>query len=137
VGDIARAREFVAANPRAVLTTYRRDGQAQLSPVTAGVDAEGRVIISVTEDRAKTKNARRDPRVALCAFTDGFYGPWAQVEGTAEFADGPDRIDALVDYYRRLSGEHDDWDDYRAAMERDRRVLLRFSIVRASGPAAG
>jgi PPOX class probable F420-dependent enzyme len=136
VGDIAKAREFVAANPRGILTTYRRDGQAQLSPVSAGVDAEGRVIISVTEDRAKTKNARRDPRVALCVFTEGFYGPWVQVEGTAEFADGPDRIDALVDYYRRLSGEHPDWDDYRAAMERDRRVLLRFSVVRASGPAS-
>ena len=136
MGDIAKAREFVAANPRGVLTTYRRDGQAQLSPVSAGVDAEGRVVISVTEDRAKTKNARRDPRVALCIFTEGFYGPWVQVEGTAEFADGPDRIDALVDYYRTLSGEHPDWDDYRAAMERDRRVLLRFSIVRASGPAS-
>ena len=136
MGDIAKAREFVAANPRGILTTYRRDGQAQLSPVSAGVDAEGRIIISVTEDRAKTKNARRDPRVALCVFTERFYGAWAQVEGTAELVDGPDRIDALVDYYRRLSGEHPDWDDYRAAMERDRRVLLRFSVVRASGPAA-
>lgn len=136
MGDIAKARAFVAANPRGVLTTYRRDGQVQLSPVSAGVDAEGRVIISVTEDRAKTKNARRDPRVALCVFTEGYYGPWVQVEGTAEFADGPDRIDALVDYYRTLSGEHPDWDDYRAAMERDRRVLLRFSVVRASGPGA-
>lgn len=134
---IAKAREFVAANPRGVLTTYRRDGQAQMSPVSAGVDAEGRIIISVTEDRAKTKNARRDPRVALCVFGDGFYGPWVQVEGRAEFADGPDRIDALVDYYRTLAGEHDDWGEYRAAMVRDRRVLLRFDIVRASGPAAG
>jgi PPOX class probable F420-dependent enzyme len=134
---IARAREFVSTNPRSILTTYRRDGQAQMSPVSAGVDDEGRVVISVTEDRAKTKNARRDPRVALCAFSEGFYGPWAQVEGLAEFADGPDRIDALVDYYRRLSGEHPDWSEYRAAMVRDRRVLLRFAILRASGPAAG
>ncbi|HEV2342982.1 MAG TPA: PPOX class F420-dependent oxidoreductase [Actinocrinis sp.] len=134
---IARAREFVAANSRGVLTTYRRDGQAQMSPVTAGVDAEGRIVISVTEDRAKTKNARRDPRVALCVFIDDFYGPWAQVEGLAEFADGPDRIDALVDYYRTLRGEHPDWSEYRAAMVRDRRVLLRFAILRASGPAAG
>jgi PPOX class probable F420-dependent enzyme len=100
------------------------------------VDASGRVIVSVTEDRAKTKNARRDPRVSLVSFASSFYGPWVQVEGTAEFADGPDRIDALVDYYRTLRGEHDDWDDYRAAMERDRRVLLRFSILRASGPGA-
>lgn len=134
---IEKARRFITTNPRAVLTTYRRDGQVQMSPVTAGVDAEGRVIISVTEDRAKTKNARRDPRVALCAFSEGFYGPWVQVEGRAEFADGPDRIDALVDYYRTLVGEHDDWGEYRAAMLRDRRVLLRFEILRASGPAAG
>lgn len=134
---IARAREFVAANPRGVLTTYRRDGQAQMSPITPGVDAEGRIVVSVTDDRAKTKNARRDPRVALCVFSEGFYGPWVQVEGLAEFADGPDRIDALVDYYRNLSGEHSDWGEYRAAMVRDRRVLLRFEIARASGPAAG
>ncbi|HXR72954.1 PPOX class F420-dependent oxidoreductase [Actinocrinis sp.] len=137
VERIARAREFVAANPRGVLTTYRRDGQAQMSPVTPGVDAQGRIIVSVTEDRAKTKNARRDPRVALCVFGESFYGPWVQVEGQAEFADGPDRIDALVDYYRTLSGEHSDWGEYRAAMVRDRRVLLRFDIIRASGPAAG
>lgn len=137
VDRIARAREFVAANPRGVLTTYRRDGRAQMSPVTPGVDAEGRIIVSVTEDRAKTKNARRDPRVALCVFSEGFYGPWVQVEGQAEFADGPDRIDALVDYYRTVSGEHPDWGEYRAAMVRDRRVLLRFDIVRVSGPAAG
>ncbi len=136
MGDIATAREFIAANPHAVLATYRRDGQVQMSPVSAGVDASGRVMVSVTEDRAKTKNARRDPRVSLVAFTSGFFGPWVQVEGTAEFADGPDRIDALVDYYRTLRGDHDDWDEYRAAMERDRRVLLRFTIARASGPGA-
>lgn len=134
---IAKARQFIAANPRGVLITYRRDGQAQTSPVTPGVDAEGRIIVSVTEERAKTKNARRDPRVALCVFSEGFYGPWVQVEGRAEFADGPDRIEALVDYYRTVSGEHPDWGEYRAAMVRDRRVLLRFHVVRASGPAAG
>ena len=137
VDRTARAREFVAANPRGVLTTYRRDGQAQMSPVTPGVDAEGRIIVSVTEDRAKTKNARRDPRVALCVFSEGFYGPWVQVEGQAEFADGPDRIEALVEYYRTVSGEHPDWGEYRAAMVRDRRVLLRFNVLRASGPAVG
>ena len=137
MADIDAARRFVAANPRGVLITYRRDGRVQSSPVTPAVDAEGRVIVSVTEDRAKTRNARRDPRVALCVFSEGFYGPWVQVEGEAAFADGPDRIDALVDYYRILRGEHDDWADYRAAMERDRRVLLRFTIDRASGPAAG
>jgi PPOX class probable F420-dependent enzyme len=132
--DIDEARRFLAENHHGVLATYRRDGKVQQSPVSAGIDAAGRVIISVTEDRAKTRNARRDPRVSLCVFNDGFYGRWVQVEGTAEFADGPDRIDALVDYYRVLRGEeHPDWDEYRAAMERDGRVLLRFEIERASG----
>ena len=131
--DIADARAFLAGNHRGVLATFRRDGRVQQSPVTAGLDAEGRVIISVTEDRAKTRNARRDPRVSLCVFNDAFYGRWVQVEGTAEFVDGEDRLDALVDYYRRLSGEHEDWAEYRAAMECDRRVLLRFTIERASG----
>jgi PPOX class probable F420-dependent enzyme len=131
--DIEQARDFIAAHHHGVLATFRRDGRVQQSPVSAGVDEQGRVIISVTEDRAKTRNARRDPRVSLCVFSDAFYGKWVQVEGTAEFADGPGRIDALVDYYRRMSGEHPDWDEYRAAMERDRRVLLRFAIERASG----
>ena len=131
--DIDVARSFIAENHHGVLATFRRDGRVQQSPVSAGIDAQGRVIISVTEDRAKTRNARRDPRVSLCVFNDGFYGPWVQVEGTAELADGPDRIDALVDYYRRLSGEHSDWAEYRAAMEKDHRVLLRFTIERASG----
>ena len=131
--DIDEARRFLADNHRGVLATYRRDGKVQQSPVSAGLDEQGRVIISMTEDRAKARNARRDPRVSLCVFSDAFFGAWVQVEGAAELVDGPDRIDALVDYYRRLSGEHPDWDDYRAAMERDRRVLLRFEIERASG----
>jgi PPOX class probable F420-dependent enzyme len=127
------ARRFITDNHHGVLATFRRDGRVQQSPVAAGVDDEGRVIISVTEDRAKARNARRDPRVSLCVFNDAFYGAWVQVEGAAQFADGPDRLDALVDYYRRLSGEHPDWDAYRAAMVQDRRVLLRFEIERASG----
>jgi PPOX class probable F420-dependent enzyme len=133
VTDINEARRFLADNHHGVLATYRRDGKVQQSPVTSGLDTDGRVIISVTEDRAKARNARRDSRVSLCVFSDAFFGPWVQVEGTVELVDGPDRIDALVDYYRRLSGEHPDWDEYRAVMERDHRVLLRFEIERASG----
>lgn len=128
------AREFIMANPRGILTTFRRDGRVQTSPVTPGIDGEGRVIVSVTNDRAKTRNARRDPRVALCVITEAFYGAWAQVEGDAEFVDGEAGIEALVDYYRRLRGEHENWDEYRAAMVRDDRVLLRFEITRAVKP---
>jgi PPOX class probable F420-dependent enzyme len=132
--DIAWAQEFITANPRGILTTFRRDGRPQMSPVTPGVDEAGRVIVSVTADRAKTRNARRDPRVALCVFSEGFYGPWAQVEGEAELVEGSEGVEALVDYYRRLRGEHEDWDDYRQAMIRDNRVLLRFEITRAVKP---
>lgn len=128
-----QARDFLQVNHRAVLSTLRRDGRPQLSPVTAAVDDEGRVIVSTPETTAKARNLRRDPRVSLCAFSDGFYGPWVQVEGTVEIVERPEAVKLLVDYYRRISGEHPDWDDYRLAMVEDRRVLVRFPIDRASG----
>jgi len=128
-----QARDFLHEHHRAVLTTMRSDGRPQLSPVAAGVDAEGRVIVSTPETTAKARNLRRDPRVALCAFTDGFYGRWAQVEGTAEVVERPEAVELLVDYYRLISGEHPDWEDYRRAMVEDQRVLVRFEIQRASG----
>jgi len=128
-----QARDFLRVSHRAVLSTLRRDGRPQLSPVAAAVDDEGRVIVSTPETTAKARNLRRDPRVSLCAFSDGFYGPWVQVEGTAELVERPEAVELLVDYYRRISGEHPDWDDYRRAMVEDRRVLVRFAIERASG----
>ena len=127
------AREFLRTNHHAVLATFRADGRPQLTPVAAGVDAEGRVIVSTPETTAKARNLRRDPRVSLCAFTGGFYGGWVQVEGVAEIVERPEAVELLVDYYRRLSGEHPDWDDYRAAMVAERRVLVRFAIDRATG----
>ena len=131
--DIDWAREFITANRHGVLTTLRRDGRPQMSPVTAGIDEAGRVVVSVTEDRAKTRNARRDPRVALCVFTDGFYGPWVAVDGTVEIISLPDAMEPLVDLYRQVQGEHPDWDDYRAAMERDRRVIIALT-PESAGP---
>ena len=129
--DPRDAAEFVRANHNSVLSTFRRDGRPQLSPVTAGVDPEGRIIISATQDRAKTRNARRDPRVALCVMNPRFYGQWVQVEGEAEIVPLPDAMDILVSYYREISGEHPDWDDYRRAMVTDRRCIIRFAITRA------
>jgi len=128
------AREFIATHHRAVLATQRSDGRPQLSPVACNVDEAGRVIISTRETAVKTRNLRRDPRASLCVFTDEFYGDWAQVEGTAEVVPLPEAMELLVDYYRRTAGEHPDWDDYRAAMIRERRVVVRFAIERA-GPA--
>lgn len=135
--DATTAAQFLRSNHQAVLATIRRDGRPQLSPVTANVDAEGRVIISTRETALKVKHLRRDPRIGLTAFTDAFYGDWIQVEGTAEIIPLPEAMDLLVDYYRTTSGEHPDWDEYRAAMTEQRRVILRFAIERAGPSVSG
>jgi PPOX class probable F420-dependent enzyme len=108
-----------------------------MSPVACALDSSGRVLISTRETAMKTKNLRRDPRASLCVFTDGFFGEWIQVEGTAEIISLPAAMDLLVDYYRAVSGEHPDWDDYRAAMRRDRRVIIQIGITRAGPDASG
>jgi PPOX class probable F420-dependent enzyme len=131
------AREFIATHHRAVLATQRADGRPQLSPVLCTVDGDGRVLISTREAAIKTRNLRRDPHAALCVFSDGFYGQWVQVEGTAEILSLPDAMDVLVEYYRRSAGEHPDWADYRAAMERERRVAIRITIERAGPDVSG
>jgi PPOX class probable F420-dependent enzyme len=130
--DAEGARTFLVEQHRAVMATYRSDGRPQMSPVGAGVDAEGRVIVSSSEGTAKVRNLRRDPRVSLCVLHGSFYGPWLQVDGRATVVPLPEAMEPLVDYYRRLSGEHPDWDDYRRAMERERRVLIRIAIERAT-----
>ena len=131
------ARQFIAAHHRAVLATRRDDGQPQLSPVLCAADEAGRVIISTRETAIKTKNVRRYPYASICAFSDGFFGPWVQAEGPAEVISLPDAMELLVDYYRRTAGEHSDWADYRAAMERERRVIIRISIDRAGPDVSG
>ena len=131
--DIAGALEFVRSNHRAVMATTRADGHVAMSPIACTVDDEGKVVVSTRETAMKVKHIEREPHVAICVLNDGFYGEWAQVEGEAEIVHLPDAMDGLIDYYRRISGEHPDWDDYRAAMERDRRVLLRVTVSRA-GP---
>ena len=131
--DSEEARQFVRVHHRAVLTTYGGDGAIKMSPVLAGVDAAGNIVISTRETAYKTRNLRRDPRVALCVMNDGFFGAWIQVDGTATVLSLPEALEPLVDYYRGVMGEHPDWEDYRRAMARDRRVLLRIHIDRA-GP---
>jgi PPOX class probable F420-dependent enzyme len=128
------AIQFIRTNHRGVLATRRRDGGLQLSPVLAAVDAEGRVVISTREPSMKARNLRRDPRAALCVMSERFFGEWHTVEGTAQVVSLPEAMDGLVDYYRRAVGEHPDWDDYRTAMQRESRVLLRITVER-SGPA--
>ena len=135
--DVAGARAFLAENHRAVLVTQRADGRPQTSPVMAGLDADGRVAISTREAAMKTRNARRDPRVSVCVLNDEFVGPWAQVDGRAEVVSLPEAMDGLVDLYRQVAGEHPDWDEFRAAMEDQRRVVLRIDIERAGPSRAG
>jgi PPOX class probable F420-dependent enzyme len=135
--DLDKAREVIREQHRAVLATIRTDGTPQMSPVLVALDDEGRVLVSTREAALKVRNLRRDPRLWLCVLPDGFFGRWVQVEGSAEIVSLPDAMDGLVDYYRRISGEHENWDDYREAMQRERRVLLRVAIVRAGPDRAG
>lgn len=95
------------------------------------------MVISSRETAVKVKNLRRDPRASLCVFSDGFYGDWVQLDGSASILALPDAMEPLVEYYRSLSGEHPDWDEYRAAMTRDRRVLVRLTVERAGPDVAG
>lgn len=125
--------EFIRHNHRSVLATYRRDGRVQMSPVAATVDAQDRVVISSRETAIKTVNLRRDPSASVCVMNDRFFGEWHIAEGTVEIVSLPEGMEPLIDYYRRVAGEHADWADYRAAMERERRVLLRMTVAR-SGP---
>jgi PPOX class probable F420-dependent enzyme len=131
------ARAFVASNHRAVLITHRSGGRLQTSPVLVGVDGQGKLVISTREGASKTRNLRRDPTAVLCVFSDGFFGRWMQIEGTAEIVSLPEAMAGLVDYYRRISGEHPDWDDYRQAMQQEQRVLVRVSIDTVGPTRAG
>ncbi|MDP9867718.1 MULTISPECIES: PPOX class F420-dependent oxidoreductase [Streptosporangium] len=132
-----RLLEFLRGRHRALVITARRDGGPQASPVTCGVDAEGRIVVSTYPERAKAANARRDPRVSIVVLSDDFDGPWVQVDGTAEVLDLPEALEPLVDYYRAVAGEHPDWDDYRAAMVRQGKSLLRLTPVRWGPIATG
>ena len=131
--DLDDARRFVETHHRAVLVTSRADGRPQLSPVAAAVDDAGRVIVSSRETAFKVRNLRRDPKASLCVVNDTWWGEWIQIDGEATVVSLPDAMELLVDYYRRVAGEHPDWDDYRAAMARENRVLIRIDVERA-GP---
>jgi PPOX class probable F420-dependent enzyme len=135
--DFETAREVIRAQHRGVFATIRPDGTPALTPITANVDDAGYVVISSRETAYKVRNLRRNPNAYLCVFPDTFFGNWVQVDGTVEIISMPDALELLVDYYRSTSGEHPDWADYRAAMIRDQRVLLRMTITRAGPDAMG
>jgi PPOX class probable F420-dependent enzyme len=130
--DAGEALRFLERHHRGVVSTLRADGRPQLSPVLCTADDAGRVVVSTRQGSAKVRNLRRNPWIGVCVLSDTFFGRWMQVEGQAEIVELPDAMEPLVDYYRRISGEHEDWDDYRAAMRSEGRVLVRFAIERAS-----
>ena len=135
--DADAAREFIRKNHHAVLATYRSDGSPQMSPVAADVDQDGMIVVSTRETAMKTKNLRRDPRASLCVLNDEWYGQWVQADGRATILSLPQAMEGLIEYYRRVAGEHPDWDDYRAAMARERRVLLRITVDRVGPSKSG
>jgi PPOX class probable F420-dependent enzyme len=135
--DLDEARAVVAEQHRAVLATLRADGTPQMSPVLAALDDQGRVMVSTRETAVKVRNLRRTPRAWLCVLPDEFFGRWIQVGGSARIVQLPEAMEGLVYYYRRISGEHQNWDEYRAAMQRERRVLLQIELTSAGPDQAG
>ncbi|MFE4857925.1 PPOX class F420-dependent oxidoreductase [Streptomyces sp. NPDC056670] len=129
--------EFLRPRHRAILLTRRADGSPQGSPLTCGVDDAGRLVLSTYPERAKTRNARRDERVSVIVLSDEWNGPWVQVDGTAEVIDAPESVEPLVDYFRSISGEHPDWAEYREAMVKQGKSLIRVTPVRWSPVATG
>ncbi|MET7999657.1 PPOX class F420-dependent oxidoreductase [Nonomuraea glycinis] len=135
--ELPELLDFLRPRHHGLLSTTRADGRPQLSPVTCGVDAEGRIVVSTYPDRAKARNARRDQRASICVLSDTWDGPYVQVDGRAEVLDMPEALDGLVEYFRCISGEHPDWDEYREAMRRQDKSLIRLHIERWGPIATG
>lgn len=127
--------EFVRPRHRATLVTYRADGRLQLSPVTCGLGPEGHLLISTYPRRAKASNLRRRPECSVMIQSDDWDDPYVQLDGTAEVVDLPESVDGLVEYFRCISGEHPDWEEYRAAMVSQGKSLIRITIT-GWGPIA-
>ena len=129
--------DFIRPRHRATLVTIRNDGGPQLSLVTCGVDDAGRIVISTYPERAKTTNLRRRPQASVCIQSDEWNGPYVQVDGEAEVIDLPDSVEPLVEYFRNISGEHPNWDEYREAMVKQGKSLIRITPTRWGPIATG
>jgi PPOX class probable F420-dependent enzyme len=135
--DLNVLLDFVRSRHQMILLTHRRDGSAQLSPVTAGADGSGRIVISSYPERAKVANLRRTADCSVLVLSDEFGGAWVQVDGTAEVLDLPDALEPLVEYFRSISGEHSDWDEYQRAMQDQGKCLIRITPSRWGPIATG
>lgn len=129
--------DFVRTRPRIILSTYRRDGSVQSSPVTGGVDDAGRLVVSTYPERAKTRNALRDPRASVVVLSEEWNDPWVQVDGDVEVILASDDVEPFVEYFRNIAGEHSDWDEYRQAMVDQGKALLRITPTRWGPVATG
>ena len=135
--DLPQLLDFVRPRHRMVLTTFRSDGSLQSSPVTGGVDDQGRIVIASYPQRAKSANVKRTPRASVTVLSDEFNGAYVQVDGDAEVIDLPDAVEPLVDYFRSIAGEHSDWDEYRQAMVDQGKCLIRVTPTRWGPVATG
>ncbi|GHA97494.1 MULTISPECIES: PPOX class F420-dependent oxidoreductase [Streptomyces] len=135
--ELGELLDFVRPRHRAILLTTRSDGRPQGSPLTCGVDDAGRIVVSTYPERAKTRNAKRDERVSVIVLSDDWNGPWVQIDGSAEVIDAPDSVEPLVEYFRNISGEHPDWDEYREAMLKQDKSLIRITPERWGPIATG
>jgi PPOX class probable F420-dependent enzyme len=135
VVELDELLEFVRPRHRAILLTTRTDGTPQGSPLTCGVDDTGRIVVSTYPERAKTRNAKRNTRVSVIVLSDDWDGPWVQIDGTAEVIDSPESVEPLVEYFRNIAGEHPDWDEYREAMVKQGKSIIRVTPERW-GPVA-
>ncbi|MFD4141190.1 PPOX class F420-dependent oxidoreductase [Streptomyces sp. NPDC058572] len=135
--DHEQLLEFVRPRHRAILLTRRADGGPQGSPLTCGVDDSGRIVVSTYPERAKTRNAKRDERVSVIVLSDEWDGPWVQIDGTAEVIDSPDSVEPLVEYFRSIAGEHPDWAEYRQAMVKQGKSIVRITPQRWGPVATG
>jgi PPOX class probable F420-dependent enzyme len=135
--ELPELLEFLRTRHNGLIITTRADGSPQGSPVTCGVDAQGRIVVSTYPQRAKAKNARRDPNVSIIVLSDSFGDAWVQVYGTAELIDAVDDTEPLVEYFRCIAGEHSDWDEYRQAMVSQGKTLIRITPERWSPIATG
>jgi PPOX class probable F420-dependent enzyme len=135
--DLTELLEFVRPRHRMLLATMRSDGRPQLSPVSGGVDPGGRIVIATYPARAKTRNAEKHVQVSVLVLSDDWNGPWVQVDGDAEVLHMPEAADGLVDYFRCISGEHPDWNEYREAMRIQDKSLIRITPTRWGPIATG
>ncbi|MFI5734635.1 PPOX class F420-dependent oxidoreductase [Kribbella sp. NPDC051587] len=135
--DLEGLLEFVRPRHHMLLITTRADGTPQASPVSGGVDEQGRIVISSYPGRAKSTNVERNPQTSVVVLSDEWNGAWVQVDGEGEVIKLLDAVEPLVDYYRSISGEHPDWDEYREAMRAQGKCLIRITPTRWSPLATG